>query len=86
MIACSGFITKDPLDLSHGQTKGRVCAGFRQCGSRKGVAGGAAWDVPLVRFGFYRGFVRPAGCAEAKFNAILLVCGYISCTRMQNIN
>ena len=27
---CSGFITKDPLD------NGRVCAGFRQCGSHKG--------------------------------------------------
>ena len=39
---CSGFITKDPLD-SH-----RVCAGFRQCGSSKGVSGSAnGWDVPL---------------------------------------
>ena len=38
---CSGFITKDPKD------NGRVCAGFRQCGSKKGVAGGADWDVPL---------------------------------------
>ena len=39
---CSGFITKDPLD------NGRVCAGFRQCGSNKGVAGSAhGWDVPL---------------------------------------
>ena len=39
---CSGFITKDPLD------GGRVCAGFRQCGSNKGVAGSAhGWDVPL---------------------------------------
>jgi len=38
---CSGFITKDPNDNN------RVCAGFRQCGSRKGVQGGAPWDVPL---------------------------------------
>ena len=38
---CSGFITKDPED------SGRVCAGFRQCGSNKGVAGGKPWDVPL---------------------------------------
>jgi hypothetical protein len=38
---CSGFITKDPAD------NGRVCAGFRQCGSKKGVDGGADWDVPL---------------------------------------
>jgi len=39
---CSGFLTKDPLD------GGRVCAGFRQCGSNKGVAGSAnGWDVPL---------------------------------------
>ena len=39
---CSGFLTKDPLD------DGRVCAGFRQCGSNKGVAGSAhGWDVPL---------------------------------------
>ena len=44
---CSGFVTKDPLDKSMGQSKGRVCAGFRQCGSRKGVEGGASWDVPL---------------------------------------
>eukprot|EP00937_MAST-01D_sp_MAST-1D-sp2_P000575 g575.t1 len=44
---CSGFVTKDPLDTSMGQSKGRVCAGFRQCGSRKGVDGGASWDVPL---------------------------------------
>ena len=36
---CSGFIAKDD--------HGTVCAGFRQCGSRKGVAGGAPWDVPL---------------------------------------
>eukprot|EP00729_Bicosta_minor_P013435 gene13435-8674_t len=38
---CSGYITKDPLDNN------RVCAGFRQCGSAKGVAGMANWDVPL---------------------------------------
>ena len=38
---CSGFITKDPND------DGRVCAGFRQCGSNKGVEGGKPWDVPL---------------------------------------
>ena len=38
---CSGFLTKDPLDGD------RVCAGFRQCGSSEGVAGGQAWDVPL---------------------------------------
>ena len=39
---CSGFITKDPADGS------RVCAGFRQCGSTKGVAGlPHPWDVPL---------------------------------------
>ena len=44
---CSGFVTKDPLDTSHGGSKGRVCAGFRQCGSGKGVAGGNNWDVPL---------------------------------------
>ena len=36
---CSGFVTKDD--------NGVVCAGFRQCGSKKGVAGGANWDVPL---------------------------------------
>ena len=36
---CSGFVTKDD--------DGSVCAGFRQCGSKKGVAGGADWDVPL---------------------------------------
>eukprot|EP00930_Biecheleria_cincta_P099284 TRINITY_DN90919_c0_g1_i1.p1 TRINITY_DN90919_c0_g1~~TRINITY_DN90919_c0_g1_i1.p1 ORF type:complete len:560 (-),score=74.14 TRINITY_DN90919_c0_g1_i1:215-1810(-) len=36
---CSGFLTKDP--------NGTVCAGFRQCGSNKGVAGGHPWDVPL---------------------------------------
>lgn len=38
---CSGFVTKDPED------GGRVCAGFRQCGSDHGVAGGNDWDVPL---------------------------------------
>ena len=38
---CSGFLAKDPLDGD------RVCAGFRQCGSDAGVAGGNAWDVPL---------------------------------------
>eukprot|EP00658_Telonema_sp_P-2_P025722 TRINITY_DN20361_c0_g1_i1.p1 TRINITY_DN20361_c0_g1~~TRINITY_DN20361_c0_g1_i1.p1 ORF type:complete len:447 (-),score=91.10 TRINITY_DN20361_c0_g1_i1:287-1627(-) len=27
--------------------RNKVCAGFRQCGSTKGVDGGAAWDVPL---------------------------------------
>ena len=37
---CSGFITKDP-------ETGDVCAGFRQCGSSQGVAGGKPWDVPL---------------------------------------
>ena len=37
---CSGFITKDP-------ESGRLCAGFRQCGSTRGVAGKQAWDVPL---------------------------------------
>ncbi len=36
---CSGYITKDD--------EGNVCAGFRQCGSAKGVTGGAPWDVPL---------------------------------------
>lgn len=36
---CSGFLTKDP--------NGTVCAGFRQCGSTKGVAGGHPWDVPM---------------------------------------
>lgn len=40
-VAGSGYITKDPLDNN------RVCAGFRQCGSAKGVAGMANWDVPL---------------------------------------
>ena len=39
---CSGFLTKDPDD------GGRVCAGFRQCGSNKGVVGMPHnWDVPL---------------------------------------
>lgn len=38
---CSGFVTKDPDDNN------KVCAGFRQCGSNKGVAGGKPWDVPL---------------------------------------
>ena len=39
---CSGFITKDPDD------RNRVCAGFRQCSSTKGVAGMPnPWDVPL---------------------------------------
>eukprot|EP00937_MAST-01D_sp_MAST-1D-sp2_P007435 g7435.t1 len=39
---CSGFITKDPDDGN------RVCAGFRQCSSKRGVAGMPhAWDVPL---------------------------------------
>jgi len=37
---CSGFLTKDE--------NGTVCAGFRQCGSNKGVTGSANnWDVPL---------------------------------------
>lgn len=36
---CSGFVTKDD--------EGFICAGFRQCGSKKGVAGHADWDVPL---------------------------------------
>ena len=36
---CSGFVTKDD--------EGFICAGFRQCGSKKGVAGSADWDVPL---------------------------------------
>jgi hypothetical protein len=47
---CSGFLTKDPND------NGRVCAGFRQCGSDKGVAGGNDWDVPME--------LRCAGDAE----------------------
>lgn len=39
---CSGFITKDPDDNN------RVCAGFRQCSSTKGVDGlPHPWDVPL---------------------------------------
>ena len=39
---CSGFITKDPDDGN------RVCAGFRQCGSQRGVRGFPhPWDVPL---------------------------------------
>ena len=37
---CSGYLTKD-------DTSGVVCAGFRQCGSHKGVAGMHPWDVPL---------------------------------------
>lgn len=37
---CSGYVTVDDAD-------GQVCAGFRQCGSKKGVVGGANWDVPL---------------------------------------
>ena len=36
---CSGFVTVDD--------NGTPCAGFRQCGSTKGVPGGAGWDVPL---------------------------------------
>ena len=36
---CSGFVTEDD--------DGNICAGFRQCSSTRGVAGGAAWDVPL---------------------------------------
>ena len=37
------YITKDPLDNN------KVCAGFRQCGSNKGVGGNSVhpWDVPL---------------------------------------
>ena len=39
---CSGFITKDPNDHN------RICAGFRQCSSKKGVEGMPhPWDVPL---------------------------------------
>ena len=38
---CSGFVTKDPSDND------RVCAGFRQCTSNKGVDGMNKWDVPL---------------------------------------
>ena len=37
---CSGFVTMDEKD-------GSVCAGFRQCSSYFGVAGGNPWDVPL---------------------------------------
>ena len=36
---CSGFVTVDD--------DGVPCAGFRQCVSTKGVAGGQTWDVPL---------------------------------------
>ena len=36
---CSGFIVLDD--------DGVPCAGFRQCGSTRGVAGGQPWDVPL---------------------------------------
>jgi len=36
---CSGYVTVDD--------DGEVCAGFRQCGSQRGVDGGASWDVPL---------------------------------------
>ena len=36
---CSGYVTKDD--------EGFVCAGFRQCSSKKGVDGGKPWDVPL---------------------------------------
>ena len=36
---CSGFVTVDD--------DGIPCAGFRQCSSSKGVAGGQPWDVPL---------------------------------------
>ena len=36
---CSGYVTKDD--------EGFVCAGFRQCDSKKGVDGGKPWDVPL---------------------------------------
>ena len=41
-VPCSGFVTKDPMS-------GQVCAGFRQCGSRRGVnkTGLHNWDVPL---------------------------------------
>ena len=40
---CSGFIVKD--DSAPGPP--RICAGFRQCGSRRGVRGMHPWDVPL---------------------------------------
>jgi hypothetical protein len=36
---CAGFVQKDDA--------GVPCAGFRQCGSTRGVAGGAPWDVPM---------------------------------------
>ena len=36
---CSGYLAVDD--------DGAVCAGFRQCTSRRGVAGGLSWDVPL---------------------------------------
>jgi hypothetical protein len=36
---CAGFVVIDD--------GGTPCAGFRQCGSTHGVAGGQAWDVPL---------------------------------------
>lgn len=39
---CSGFLFRD--DMTEGAP---VCAGFRQCWSRKGVSGHADWDVPL---------------------------------------
>ena len=38
---CSGFVTLDK------DGDGKVCAGFRQCASTRGVDGGASWDVPL---------------------------------------
>jgi hypothetical protein len=42
---CSGFLVQDKYG------DGSVCAGFRQCGSSKGVNGSSAdvhpWDVPL---------------------------------------
>ena len=38
---CSGFVVRD-------DATGDICAGFRQCGSDKGVSGMPhAWDVPL---------------------------------------
>ena len=40
-VPCSGYITKDPDDNN------KVCAGFRQCSSVKGVDGMNPWDVPL---------------------------------------
>ena len=39
MTPCSGFVTVDD--------DGVACAGFRQCGSDRGVEGGQAWDVPM---------------------------------------